>query len=194
MKKRSQNAKSKIIKTVLKMLSQGNSHFSMSEIAASSGVSKSSLYYFFENKKHLFEEIIFAIFGTLGERVETISQKSISPEKKMLQMMKACTQCAEKDGAVTHFIFQQVFEHDQKILGKIHDMRESLKLSFANVIREGIQTGIFRKQNIDICAEIMVGYLDFIALRSAFRAHKIAKTYSSEKLCKNFISLLQDKK
>ena len=186
-----ENTKSKILHTAITLLAQGETKLSMSQIAATTGISKSALYHFFASKKDLFQEVVFFIFEQLITEIERIAQEKTDPKEKMWRMMMACIACSQTESTVTHFLFQQVFQNDQNVLKKIHTMREQLKSFFTKTLEEGMRQGIFRKQEVDKTSEIVVGYLDFIALRSALPCPKSEEHISAESLCKHLLAMVE---
>lgn len=184
------NTRDHILQTVIRLLTEGKAHLSMAQIAKESDISKSALYYFFENKKELFQEVILFIFGHLIQKIEQISAQDLPPRQKLQSMMQECTNCAEKENSVTHFIFQQVFENDQEMIEKMTSMREQLKSFFSHVLQQGQEKESFRSFHIEKTAEIMVGYIDFIALRSALPQSKNHPPIPTAQLCDHLLDFL----
>lgn len=184
------DTKQKVLHAVIQLLAQGKSKLSMSQIAMETGVSKSTLYHFFENKKDLFQQVVFFIFEQMTAEIETIAEKDIEPKEKLQLMMNTCISFADRETSVTHFVFQQVFENDTHMLQEIHTMREHMKSFFVETLREGMEKGIFRQKDIAKTAEIVVGYIDFIALRSALPSCTPEKDISVFDLSSHLLTLL----
>ena len=187
----SKDTKNRILNAVRALIARGETTFSMSHVAKESGISKSSLYYFFKDKKDLCTKVVFSVFDTLSEEVSNILETNKSPEKKILSILLMSIQASKKEGAVTAFIFQKLFEKDQDVQKKIFEKIKKLKSIFATLIEEGIKTGVFQKKNPLLSSELLAGFLDFMAITAIFPCPEKNPDLSPEVLSSHFLSLLQ---
>lgn len=189
--KRILDTREKILQSVIKMLTEGTSNFSMAQIARVTGVSKSSLYHFFSGKKDLFQAVIVFIFEQLIHDIEKVyTSQDFSPVKKLTSMVEVFIEYAESEHLVSHFIFQQIFENDTEMLKKIFSMREYMKSFFTEVLAEGVTQNAFHTHNTAKSAEIIMGFLESIALRATFSCPEISHQFSSQELCSHLLNLV----
>jgi AcrR family transcriptional regulator len=180
-----------ILNAVRSMVACGETTFSMSHIARESGVSKSSLYYFFKDKKDLCTQVLFSVFDVLSEETTKILNTDKSPKEKILAILIMSINASKKEGAVTAFIFQKFFEKDQEIQKRILIKKKELKNIFVELIEEGIRIGEFQNKDSLLSSELLVGFLDFMALTAIFSCSEKNPNASPKALASHFLFLLQ---
>lgn len=83
------NTRQKIIETAAKLFAKkGYFGVSMEEIAEELGLAKSALYYHFESKEQLFEELMRASLKQLKEELGTAVAKSVFPSDYLFNLIK----------------------------------------------------------------------------------------------------------
>jgi AcrR family transcriptional regulator len=75
------NTRLAILTVTKDLLSEGNANPSMSEIAKKCGLTKSALYYFFENKKDLIHAVMQSTLEELYDGLLHIAKKKSDSEK-----------------------------------------------------------------------------------------------------------------
>jgi len=85
-----QNTKERILKTAAELFAEhGFEQTSMREIAEKSNITKPVIYYYFTDKKHLFEEIIRASLAHANENLKAIDASSKPAIEKLYDLVMA---------------------------------------------------------------------------------------------------------
>lgn len=159
------NTRLTILQVAKDFLSEGNINPSMSEIAKKCGLTKSALYYFFQNKKDLILGVMQSTLVELHDGLLEITEKKSNPEKKLRNMMAFATDFFYREKSVSRDIFRQIFAQDEELLRLLYEERKKVVGLFAQVIDEGKNAKVFRN-NVDAkkSAEVICGFIDFLGI------------------------------
>ncbi len=161
------NTREIIINTVKSQLRTGESTISMSQIAKASKISKSSLYYFFTDKNDLLATVVLSLFEECELSTEDILESTRPADEKLLFMMEVMAEMAQKESAITHFIFREILRENAIFLKKIFERRILKKKLFIKILEEGKNSNVFRTFDSEKTSEILLGMLDFCILTNA---------------------------
>ncbi len=189
------NSRLEILEATKRLFCAGNFSPSMAEIAAESRISKSALYYFFQDKKDLFVAVSEVIIFEFTHELEKIAAQQKTADKKMKDFFAFFFQEIEKKKTFSQMVIPQIFSGDVFFLKIISEKRRAAMITLSDILLEGQKTGIFRDFSADAIAEAIGGILDFLLI---FRAI-VPDENSSEKclLCHpqkivdEFLHLLQ---
>jgi AcrR family transcriptional regulator len=161
---------------------QGYFATGMSDIARVSGIQKSSIYYHYANK----EDILFDIFTTtmknLDEHLESALTHAEGTEEKL--------QSAIKSHVIFHMDRQkEVLISDSELRGltvdnyrTIINLRDNYQQKFQNLIKKGIDEGIFSEKDYKVVSYGMLTMCTAVSIwfRASGRLSKelIAQTYT----------------
>ncbi len=149
---------------------------SMEEIANKCGIAKSSIYFYFKDKKELFKEAL---------------KLALEKEEKMLKRVKSMKACFEdkikslirqylsglnqfKEGMRLLFLYPPQFDPHE--FGEIRDMMrkgiEKRENIFSEIIKEGFKQGKIKDLPLKYCVSSFFGMI-FSFMRSVYLGEKI---------------------
>ena len=156
-----------ILETTMRLFSEGIFSPSMAKIATESGISKSALYYFFQDKKDLFAAVSKSIVLDFVREIETIADRNKPADEKVRDFFQFFFSEIEKKKAFSQMIIPQIFSGDSFFLSIVSQKRRAAMTALSEILKSGQDAGIFREFSSDAIAEVIGGILDFLLL---FRA------------------------
>ncbi len=187
------STRNKILQATKELLTEKRGDPSMSSIAKRSGVSKSALYYFFQNKKELLASVMRALPEKLTADIQLISEKNLRSDIKLQEMLDAILHHFHKENAISQYIFRQIFSQDEELLRMIFTERKKGVALIQGVIEEGIRDKIFRPLPPEKTVEIVAGFLDFIGMCYTMPcpSDESECSWNPKALCEHLIILLK---
>jgi len=159
--------KEKILDAALEVFSEvGYHNAKISKIAEIAGIGAGSVYLYFDNKESILDEIFKQVWSRLESRLDALrSNKSLNPKQKLMDLIHNITEfaCEKKDMAriILHeYRFWRMASSDS-----LSDSVKKTKGSIAEIIREGMNGGIFRETLIpdDLTNFLMGGIWYYLA-------------------------------
>ena len=129
---------------------------SVDDIAAQAGISKSTIYVYFNSKQLIWDYLVCKYMEQLLESAKKASQGRGSFEKRYYQL---CFDIADKFGQ--HPMFYRAtlgrisMDMEQEIYKKIYETGEQTNEAIADFIRSGIKEGVVKK-DIDVYPAVIM--------------------------------------
>lgn len=134
---------------------QGVENTTMNDIALASKKGRRTLYTYFQSKEEIFDAVVESELDILIETMKKVSEKNISIEDKMIEMiytrLDAVKEVVYRNGTLRAVFFRDIWRVER--VRKNFDAREILLIK--DVLKEGIEKGVFEIDNIDLTAEII---------------------------------------
>jgi AcrR family transcriptional regulator len=139
----------------------------MDDIAQESGLSKGSLYWYFESKKELFLSIFEAYFRQMETAVRPILEGTLSPSEKLHAIAEMLVDLmAEAQSFVGVMIdFWSQTRHEEDINQLLRQIYEPYYQGLVAIIEEGIQQGEFRPVNAAHLASLLIAVYDGLMMQ-----------------------------
>ncbi len=164
----------------------------MDDIAQEAGLSKGSLYWYFESKKDLFLALLNATTGDIEPLGEIGPGHGSASDRirLMANLLREMMGGKELTSITANFVLQH--RHDEVIRKTINDVYESYLGLFANVIRDGIASGEFRDDlDPEHAAGAMVAAFDGLEMQVLFLPEMDWQT-RTDQMVEIFVSGLVD--
>lgn len=121
-------AKSKIIIAALEVIAyEGYSKFSLSSVAERVGITKAGLYWYFENKEDLLNELVAVLKADFIGSIREISQQPMPALQKIEQLVKSL----EGNSTSNCFLLLKVFLEFYSVE---HDIKNTIQESYGEYI------------------------------------------------------------
>jgi len=137
----------------------------MKDIAESAGMSKSSLYYYFRDKKKILSSVIRQEAETLIGKLSMAVQKAASPQDKLqayvVTRMRLLFKLSIYYASLTEAYLEQ-YTFIEKEREAFTDFENS---TIQNILSEGIDTGIFRISDVITTAKMIIIIIKGLELR-----------------------------
>ena len=141
---------------------RGYSEASVDAIAAKAGVAKGIVYYYFDSKAALAEQLIVSGLGFLAERLErAVADDSLSPRQALEALAAEEIRQVEKRHDFAKFLLSEMWREDRAWRETLTICIKRITDIFAVQIQRGIDTGDFKPQeDVGFLAQlIFVTYL-----------------------------------
>ncbi len=132
-----------IIHAAMTMFAEkGYAGASIREICQAAGVTKPVLYYHFENKEHLFQELMVDCFGYYMKILLRASQCDGDLRKRLVRVVYSDFQAVKADPARIRFVLRMVFapEGQRPNFNFIEEMEKQRKL-ISRIFEDGMKGG-----------------------------------------------------
>ena len=133
----------------------GVENTTMNDIALASKKGRRTLYTYFKSKEDIYMAVVESELDMLSDMMKRVAEKNISPDEKMIEMMytrlDAVKEVVFRNGTLRANFFRDIWRVEK--VRKRFDAKEILL--FKDVLREGVEKGVFRIDDIDMTAELV---------------------------------------
>ena len=136
-------------------IKKGYDDTTMSDIAAESGLSRRTLYTYFESKVEIYQAVINSETDRIIDKLSDIACKPLSPKLKIMEFIYGrfivLKEMVDRNGTLRSEFFRNVFglEHFRK------DFDQKEKALLQQIISEGKESGAFNVTSVRRTAEII---------------------------------------
>lgn len=154
------DTRDEILKSAIQLFSQKNYHaVTMIEISKGAGVSKGTLYWYFDSKEELFREIALAGLEYFYNEFEKIAQKDIKTDDKIYQII-----CFVLITLVEHLNMLDIFRNNVELISlefknEIEKSHQKNIDVVADIIEQGINEGVIKSENPNDMAVMILSVL-----------------------------------
>lgn len=133
----------------------GVENTTMNDIALASKKGRRTLYTYFKSKEDIYMAVVESELDMLSDMMKRVAEKNISPDEKMIEMiytrLDAVKEVVFRNGTLRANFFRDIWRIEK--VRKRFDAKEILL--FKDVLREGVEKGVFRIDDIDMTAELV---------------------------------------
>lgn len=155
--------RSQILEAALRCFAhQGYHQTTMEDIVEESGLSKGTLYWYYESKKEIFVSVMENWLGKWGKSLG----ESFSPQDPPAEKLRKLNQAMIRSGLELRDLLPVVLEfwshamQDETIKEMLRAMFEEYGSLISGILQEGITKGEFREANVHHLASILVAAYD----------------------------------
>ena len=182
--------KNQIVLAAMQVFSKlGFAKTKMIDIAEAAGIGKGTIYEYFRSKEEIFASAFYAMFSEMEQRLEQIVNSELDPQDKIKQLVIVALDFHGEDSGEFAAIMMDFWA--EGIRTKNEDMLDVINLKqiyrnfrklIANIVEQGIETGVFKEVDVSSYAAIMIAALDGIFLQIIMEPEII----ENEKIIKTF--------
>ncbi len=133
----------------------GVENTTMNDIALASKKGRRTLYTYFKSKEDIYMAVVESELDMLSDMMKRVAEKNISPDEKMIEViytrLDAVKEVVFRNGTLRANFFRDIWRVEK--VRKRFDAKEILL--FKDVLREGVEKGVFRIDDIDMTAELV---------------------------------------
>ncbi len=133
----------------------GVENTTMNDIALASKKGRRTLYTYFKSKEDIYMAVVESELDILSDMMKRVVEKDISPDLKLMEMiythLDAVKEVVYRNGTLRANFFRDIWRVEK--VRKRFDANEIL--IFRDVLREGMEKGVFVIDDLDMTAEIM---------------------------------------
>ncbi|GLB52565.1 TetR family transcriptional regulator [Neptunitalea chrysea] len=144
----------KIIERALDLfLNLGFKNVTMDEIAKETGISKKTIYQFFENKNTLILACLNSMTLEINKNISFVKEKNYNAVVEQMEVKKLIMRQLKSEKTSPHYQLQKYYP---KIYANVRSRhKEIMSTCVADNLAKGIKEGLYRKEiNIDIVTKI----------------------------------------
>ena len=149
-------SKAKLVDVARQLFAKmGVENTTMNDIALASKKGRRTLYTYFKSKEDIYMAVVESELDMLSDMMKRVAEKNISPDEKMIEMiytrLDAVKEVVFRNGTLRANFFRDIWRVEK--VRKRFDAKEILL--FKDVLREGVEKGVFRIDDIDMTAELV---------------------------------------
>lgn len=133
----------------------GVENTTMNDIALASKKGRRTLYTYFKSKEDIYMAVVESELDILSDMMKRVMEKNVPPEEKLMEMiythLDAVKEVVYRNGTLRANFFRDIWRVEK--VRKRFDAKE-MEL-FKEVLREGMEKGIFRIDDLDMTATIL---------------------------------------
>jgi len=133
----------------------GVENTTMNDIALASKKGRRTLYTYFKSKEDIYMAVVETELDILSDMMKRVAEKDISPDEKMMEMiytrLDAVKEVVFRNGTLRANFFRDIWRVEK--VRKRFDAKE-IQL-FKEVLREGVEKGVFQIDDIEMTAAIV---------------------------------------
>jgi AcrR family transcriptional regulator len=182
-------AERRLLSSALGLFSEkGYEGTSIREIIERAGVTRPVLYYYFENKEHLFRRLVESWFAELVEDMDRALDGIVGLREQLKTLIVNVFEHAERSPHVVRLIFHTFFapRHGAPKLDR-DGLWESRYSRIANIMQSGIDSGAFAGRNRETLAMAFCGMMDMHIMVKINRPHTTLSNQLGEALVDLFL-------
>ncbi|MBI1912295.1 MAG: TetR/AcrR family transcriptional regulator [Deltaproteobacteria bacterium] len=174
---------------------EGISSFTTARVAKEVGISEANLYRHFKNKDAIITAVIESVEDTLIWNVEGIREERLPGIEKMERIFKMHLRYIQENNGIPRIVFSSECLFVKGLQKKILSFVNLYMKKLGEVIEEGIKDGSIKDSvNAEAQATILVGMIQFNALRWLLSGFKYSLAEKGEKLWTSYRKNLEVKK
>lgn len=133
----------------------GVENTTMNDIALASKKGRRTLYTYFKSKEDIYMAVAESELDILSDTMKRVVEKNISPDRKIIEMiytrLDAVKEVVFRNGTLRANFFRDIWRVEK--IRKRFDAKE-IQL-FKAILREGMEKGVFRVDNLDMTVELL---------------------------------------
>jgi AcrR family transcriptional regulator len=166
-------------------LAHGYSKITMNEISEELGMSKKTLYKFFENKQDLLISVINTVIGAMERQLDALIEDQSMEFLDKLRTIMAIASAAQ--AGISNNALNDLRRNAPEAWTYVHNWRnEHMRTQFARFLDEGIKKGYIRT---DLNKEIVVQIYTYGMMNIQQFSSNPALPYSMKEIFDNFIEI-----
>ncbi len=127
----------------------------LDDIAAEARVSRSSVYYHFENKGQIFQALIEAEVGELMATMQAALDPALSPPERLLAYVQARAGWIARVVGLYQVTTDMAGEYIAMAEGQVVVFHETEQGLLASLLREGVEAGCFALNDPELLAQVI---------------------------------------
>ena len=157
-------------------LNFGFKSVTMDQIANEIGISKKTIYNFFENKKHLVNVVTNGMFASITLGIKQIKKESLDPISELFDIKLFLIKILKGERTTPLYQLRKFYpETHKEITQKQFDF---MTKSAVESLKSGVKLGLFRKDiNIDLISRLYFNGMIGIKDQDIFPAEKYEPTF-----------------
>lgn len=134
----------------------GVENTTMNDIALASKKGRRTLYTYFKSKEDIYLAVVESELDILSDMMKHVVEKDIQPDEKLMEMiythLDAVKEVVFRNGTLRANFFRDIWRVEK--VRKRFDATETQL--FKEVLREGMEKGVFQIDDLDMTAEIVL--------------------------------------
>lgn len=148
--------KSKLVDVARQLFAKmGVENTTMNDIALASKKGRRTLYTYFRSKEDIYMAVVESELDILLDTMRRVAEKNSPPDEKILELiytrLDVVKEVVYRNGTLRAYFFRDIWRVEK--VRKRFDEKEVLL--FKDVLREGVEKGVFQIDDIDMTAELL---------------------------------------
>jgi len=133
---------------------RGIDNTTMDDVAKASGLGRRTIYTYFKSREELFHAVIKKEIEIIIKQLNVVINLKLSPEKKFVQFMAVHMKTIENLIKNNRLLRMEFLKRSEKIENYRQDIDKHEKECLKIILREGVQSGVFKLEDYENTAGI----------------------------------------
>lgn len=142
--------------------SGGYRQTTLEEIAQQAGLSKASMYHYFENKQELLCKIFLKVGATFTQVLEPILTAPLPPEEKLRRAVRYMLQIMGENVALFSVFYREESDLPPELRQQLVEVRQHHAAGLEDILREGMTQDVFRKTDARLLVRAIMGMCSWL--------------------------------
>jgi len=183
--KNSGEARSAILKAAEKLFAQkGLSGVSVKEISQAAGTNTALLFYYFNNKEQLYRSLILEAGDFIAEGFSALGRERKNSLDKLTEAVRFFQKTLCGNPNLMRLAVREMYGFGVLSRQELLEMQQTIIAPFEQIIRQGIEEGIFRAVDPKFTAIALLGHIHFF-----FRPDLICEQLDRETMLDNLLDI-----
>lgn len=159
------NRKDEILDVAAQLfVEEGYNSVSLLDIAHAVGLSKTTLYHYFDRKETILGTIVVSTVQKLSEYVDQAVAKHQNPKDRLIAFMEAQAEFFENHQASFQVLLSRVANlHEPKMRDVAIEWRANYENTIRNIVQDGIAAGVFHTHNSNAVVRAIISSVYWMA-------------------------------
>jgi TetR/AcrR family transcriptional regulator len=165
-----EDVRERIARSALRYFAEkGYAGTSLREIAEAARTTKPMIYYYFKSKEGLYVSTLGDLLQKFADAIDEATRPEDTPCEKLRGFCDTYLRYFERQEPYVAFVVREVFGLGMDIMNEFgRSLDERIRSRLTRVLEEGIQQGIFRDADVDMCTIGIMGILNMFILRRIY--------------------------
>ncbi len=150
------------------------------------GVTRPAIYYYFKSKREILSELHAQAFKELTKNIDEIETSEVSTLERLERALESHALVVANNAELVKIFFHDDQEIPEELRQEIRIKRKSYTDKIIRFYEQGVEEGVFRKQDPKIAIYLLLGSCNWIC-----RWYTNAGTVDSESVVKTLMGLLR---
>lgn len=160
----------RIVASALRYFSEkGYAATSLREIAEAARTTKPMIYYYFKSKEGLYVSTLGDLLQPFADAIDYATHYGNDPHEKLRAFADAYLSYFQSQEPHIAFVVREIFGLGENIMEEFgRNLEDRIRSRLKRVLQEGIDQGVFRHGDVEMCSIAVMGILNMFILNRVF--------------------------
>jgi AcrR family transcriptional regulator len=184
-----EDVRERIVSSAVRCFAEkGYAGASLREIAEAARTTKPMIYYYFKSKEGLYISTLGDLLQQFADAIDQATRPEDNPREKLHGFCDAYLRYFQQHEPHSAFIVREVFGLGADIMNEFgRTLDERVRSRLTRILEEGIDQGVFRARDVEMCTIAIMGILTMFILRRIFGSVPIDREEAVRQVMEGYV-------